>query len=191
MPGRAELCSQAPAAAHRRLLEDGVALLERPLIATPHAEEFVFHVKHTPVEQSAATGGSFLDQAMHAGVDDLDRRISAISAIPEMPWPARFARVPCPLYSMPATSAARGLDAPDDAQEVGLRQSALIRPERATVREEVDRLEQARSYPSRSLRRFPLPADRAPGEQRGCSGNSRYRSWSAHRTGGSIRAASA
>ena len=41
--------------------------------------------------------------------------------------------------------AARGLDASHDAQKVGLRrqQLALIRPERTTVREEVDRLEQA------------------------------------------------
>jgi hypothetical protein len=28
----------------------GVALLECSLVSAPHAEEFVFHVKHAPVE---------------------------------------------------------------------------------------------------------------------------------------------
>ena len=52
----------------------GVALLERALIAAPDSEEFVFHVKHTPVEQSAAACRSFLDESMDPGIDHLDRQ---------------------------------------------------------------------------------------------------------------------
>ena len=30
--------------------EHGISLLERPLVPPPYGQEFVFHVKHTPVE---------------------------------------------------------------------------------------------------------------------------------------------
>ena len=88
---------------------------------------------------------------------------------------------------MPATSSPRvRLDASHDAQEVGFEAAAASRADSSGTNDRVRGSRSTRagwSYPSRSLRRCPLPADRAPGEPCGCSGNSRYRSWSAHARG--------
>ena len=128
--------------------EDGVALLERALIATPYTQKFVFHVKHTPVEQSASPRGSFLDQPVHARVDDLDREDFGDLGDTGNALAGEIRASPLPaVFDARDQLAARGLDAAYDAQEVGLRRKellALIRAERTAVCEEVNRLEQAR-----------------------------------------------
>ena len=94
---------------------------------------------------------------------------SAISAMPEMPWPAEMRREsPCRRIRRrrPATPRVVSSSA-DDAQEVGSRRDellALIRPERATVAEEVDRLEQAGLARAVRPRRSRCLADRTPGD---------------------------
>jgi hypothetical protein len=118
------------------------------LIPTPYAEELVFHVKHTPVEQSAPAGRSFLDEAMHTRIDDLhgqdlgDLRDPGNALACEV-RPSTLATVLDTRYELAATC----LDTANDSQEVSSARKklfALIRTERTTVRQEVDRLEQAR-----------------------------------------------
>ena len=112
-------------------------------------------------------------------------RISAISAMPETPWPARFARVPCPLYSTPATSEPRAVSTPpDDAQELGLRCGVVFRAGSfgRNGRAPGSRsLRAGSSCRNRSRRRCLSLADRVRDEPNGCSGSSRSRSRSAHR----------
>ena len=149
LPGGAELgvpCSQELLVAARS--KDGIALLERALIATPHAEELVFHVKHTPVEQPAAARGSFLDEAMNARVDHLDGKNLCNLRDPGDPLAGEIrARALPAVLNTGDQLAATGPDPTNDPKEIGSRGQqllALVRSERPPVREEVDRLEQAR-----------------------------------------------
>lgn len=108
----------------------------------------MFHVKHTPVEESPAAGRSFLDQAMYAGVDDLDREDLGDLGDAGNPLAGEIGASPLlAIFDARDQLATWRLDASDDAEKVSLRRKqllALIRPERATVREKVDRLQQAR-----------------------------------------------
>src|SRR5690606_37903076 len=54
--------------------ERRIPLRERPLVPSPGVHETMFHVEHSPVEQSPTACGAFFNQTMDAGIDDLDRK---------------------------------------------------------------------------------------------------------------------
>jgi hypothetical protein len=60
--------------AARGTFERRVSLAQDPPIQPPSVEVSVFHVEHTPVEESAALARSALDQLMDAGLDDVHRQ---------------------------------------------------------------------------------------------------------------------
>src|SRR6185436_1270629 len=91
--------------------------------------------------------------------------------------PARRIRRPRPVRRGPSGCAPRRAGNPleeEAASGAGSRETSGHAPGSRSTRA-------GSFYPNRFLRRFPLPEDRAPGGQRGYTGNSRYRSWSAHR----------
>ena len=125
----------------------GVALLQRPLVATPVLHEPWFHVEHTPIEVTAALLRPLLDQSMHLRVDRLHRqdrrelgeaadplsrraRLETLTAVTDPDWPQTLA----------------GLEATGQQQLLlALANQGLVarRAERAATAQEENRLEQA------------------------------------------------
>ena len=134
MPGRSQLVLPGSQQLLVRVCSEyGIALLKRPLIAAPNGQEFVFHVKHTPVEQPAAPGRPFLDETVDAGIDHLDWKDFCYLGDPRdaRAGEIRSSALPAVLDAGNQLTS-RGLDPPNDAQEINLWREKLlaqVRPE--------------------------------------------------------------
>ena len=122
--------------------------MECPLVAAPDSKEGVFHVEHTPVEQSPPTSRSFLDESMDAGIDHLDREdLCNLGDTGNALACEICASALLAVLHAGDQQTSRCFDTTDDAREIDLRGQqllALVRAKRAAVSQEVDCLEQAR-----------------------------------------------
>src|ERR1700677_1509837 len=55
-------------------LQGRIALFEDLLITLPVSHEGLLHVEHTPIQETPAAARAFLNEAMHLGIDNLNRQ---------------------------------------------------------------------------------------------------------------------
>src|SRR5690606_19073887 len=136
-----------PRSGHSRL-ESGVSLPKDPPIPLPRVQVAMFHVEHTPVDETPALARPALDQAMNARIDDVDAEdprdlrdrppFQPIDPIGEPLWTYLDANPP----------RVRPLAIIDDHREarppVLDQPSRLPRPKRAAAADEKTSLQQAR-----------------------------------------------
>jgi hypothetical protein len=113
-------------------LEGSVSLLQDLLISLPSIDELMFHVEHSPIEKSATTAWTLLDQPMHFRIYNLHRKHRSELRKRGHALTAQFRTDPLsrPLDADPGTTF-RQIDLTVDSEPLATRTNEIIKAPRS------------------------------------------------------------